>query len=775
MNLYRTVRQVIILLALIPLVNSVTAAETFTIEDIRVVGLQRLTPGTVFNYLPVEVGDTFTDQISVQAARALFGTGFFDDVRLERDGNVLVIKVKERPAIGSIEISGNEDIKTEDLMDGLKGVGFTEGRVFDQSQLDKLEKELQRQYFSRGKYGVKIQSTVESLSNNRVAVSIDIAEGEAARIRQINIVGNEAFDDDDLLDEFELSSRSLFSFFTKKDQYSKQKLSGDLETLRSLYLDHGYINFSIDSTQVSITPDKKDIYITINVTEGEQYTVSGVKLAGELVLSEEELFKLVTVKKGSLFSRKDTTDTTTAITDALGSDGYAFANVNSIPNIDNENKEVEITFFVDPGKRAYVRRITFSGNTRTRDEVLRREMRQLEGGWISTPKVERGKVRLQRLGYFKDVNVETPAVAGTPDLVDVQYSVEEQPFGNFMIGLGFSQTSGLIFQTSITQNNFLGSGRRMQFAFSNSKINRRFSVGYMNPYYTIDGISRGFNLNYQETDAFDANIVDFNSRVYGGGVSFSIPISEYNSISTSFNYENTKLGVGLFGTELLRQDIDKCNPCNIYRVNVGFNYDTRNKTVLPEDGFLHSIGGEVAVPLFGDTREFYKLFYRTQWYFPIFNDFIFAVKGEFGYGEAFGDDNLPIFENFYAGGPRSVRGYEENTLGPRVRGRPLGGNIKIIGGAEFIIPIPFLDEFKESVRMSAFFDAGNVFGDYGPDINNEGLVNEPFDMGNLRYSAGLSGIWVSPFGLVSISIATPIGSEPGDETQRFQFNFGTNF
>lgn len=775
MSLYPSVRKLLLLVMLLLIGNSVSAAESFTIEDIRVIGLQRLTPGTIFNYLPVEVGDAFTDQISVEAARSLFGTGFFDDVRLERDGNVLVIRVKERPAIGSITISGNEDIKTEDLMDGLKGVGFAEGRVFDQSQLDKLEKELQRQYFSRGKYAVKIQSNVESLSNNRVAVSIDIAEGEAARIRQINIVGNEAFDDDDLLDEFELSPRTLFSFFTKKDQYSKQKLSGDLETLRSMYLDQGYINFNIDSTQVSITPDKKDIYITINVTEGEQYTVSGVKLAGELVLPEEELFKLVSVKSDSLFSRRDITNTSTAITDALGAEGYAFANVNSIPDIDEENKKVEMTFFVDPGKRAYVRRIAFSGNARTRDEVLRREMRQLESGWISTPKVERGKIRLQRLGYFKDVNVETPAVSGQPDLVDVHYSVEEQPFGNFMIGLGFSQTSGLIFQTSITQNNFLGSGSRMQFAFNNSSINRRFAVGYMNPYYTIDGISRGFNLNYQETDAFDANVVDFNSRVVGGGVSFGIPVSEFNSISTSFNYENTRLGVGLFGTELLRDDINKCNACNIYRFSIGFNYDTRNKTILPEDGYLHSVGAEVALPLLGDTREFFKLSYRTQWFFPLYRDFIFAVKGEFGYGDGFGDDNLPIFENFYAGGPRSVRGYEENTLGPRVRGRPLGGNIKLVGGAELIIPIPFLDEFKESVRMSAFFDAGNVYGDYGPDTNNEGLVNEPFDISNLRYSAGLSGIWVSPFGLVSISIATPIGEKPGDETQRFQFNFGTNF
>ncbi len=766
MRLY-PIRQTLVLLSLLFCVFAARAEmQEFVIEDIRVVGLQRLTPGTVFNYLPVEVGDKFNEQISVEAARALFGTGFFNDVRLEKDGNVLVIYLKERPAISSINISGNEDIKTEDLMDGLKNVGFAEGRVFDQSQLDKLEKELRRQYFSRGKYAVRIESDVDPLSNNRVAVSINITEGKAARIRQINIVGNRAFDEDELLDEFELSPRTLFSFFTKKDQYSKQKLSGDLETLRSIYLDHGYVNFNIDSTQVSITPDKKDIYITINITEGEQYTVSGVKLAGELVLPEEELFKLVSVKRGGLFSRKDITDSTTAITDALGTEGYAFANVNSIPNIDGENKTVDITFFVDPGKRAYVRRINFSGNTRTRDEVLRREMRQQESGWISTPKVERGKVRLQRLGYFKNVNVETPAVAGSPDLVDVNYSVEEKPFGNFMAGVGYSQTSGLILQTSITQDNFLGSGTRMQFAFNTSEINRRFSVGYLNPYYTIDGISRGFNLNYQETDAFDANVTAFDSRIYGGGVNFGIPISEYNSISTAFSYENTKISESRFPVT----DPDRArffgDPFDIFRFSVGYSYDTRNKTILPEDGFYHSITGEVAVPFLGNSLEFYKIRYRTQWYFPVYGDFILSVKGEFGYGDSLSSgEELPFFENFYAGGPRSVRGYEENTLGPEDEfGRPLGGNLKIVGGTELIIPIPFLDQFKDSVRMSAFFDGGNVYG------RDQGL-----DLGELRYSAGISGIWVSPFGLVSVSIATPIGDQPGDETQRFQFNFGTNF
>ena len=418
------------------------AAQEFIIEDIRVEGLQRLTPGTVFNYLPLEVGDTFSSEVSSEAVSALFKTGFFDDVQLKRDGNVLVIVLKERAAIGSIEISGNKDIKTEDLLDGLNQIGFAEGRVFDQSQLDGLERELRRQYFSAGKYALNINSEVTPLSNNRVAVSIEISEGKAARIKQINIVGNQSYREDDLLDEFELSKPGLLSFFTKDDQYSRQKLSGDLETLRSFYLDRGYVNFSIDSTQVSITPDKKDIYITINITEGGQYMVSGVKLAGEFILPEQQLYNLVSIAKGSLFSRKQVTDSSERMTDRLGSSGYAFANVNSIPDINEDDNTVEVTFFVDPGKRVYVRRINFSGNTRTRDEVLRREMRQHEGGWISTPKVERGKIRLQRLGFFEEVNVETPAIAGSADQVDVNYTVTEKPFGNFLAGLGFSPEPG---------------------------------------------------------------------------------------------------------------------------------------------------------------------------------------------------------------------------------------------------------------------------------------------------------------------------------------------
>ncbi len=771
---------------LVSLSSQAYSAQPFVIDDIRVEGLQRLTPGTVFNYMPVEVGDTFNDQISIEAVRSLFKTGFFDDVKLERDGNVLVVLVKERPAIGSITIEGNKDIKTEDLLDGLKEVGFAEGRVFEQSQLDQLERELRRQYFSQGKYGVRIKSEVISLDNNRVAVSIEVSEGKAARIKRLNIIGNKSFEEKKLLKEFELTGKTLISFFTKTDQYSRQKLSADLEALKSFYLDNGYVNFNIDSTQVSITPDKKDIYITINISEGAQYTISWVKLAGELILPEEELFKWVVVKQGNLFSRKDVTNTSTFLTDQLGNEGYAFTNVNSIPDINEDDKTVGITFFVDPGKRVYVRRVNFSGNTRTRDEVIRRELRQQEGGWISTPNVERGKIRMQRLGYFKEVNVETPAVANSADQVDVEYTVEEKPFGNFLAGVGFSQTQGIILQTSITQDNFLGSGKRIQFAFNNSRVNRRLGLGYVNPYYTIDGISRGFNLNYQETQAFDANITAFDSRVFGGGVSFGIPVTEYNFLSVAFNYENTQLSEasGQFANQVGTFIRENGRDFDILRVSAGIRFDRRNKTILPDRGYLHSFSGELAVPFVGNSLNFYKLSYRTQYFRPLFGNFIFSLKGDFGYGDGFGGlDSLPFFENYYAGGPRSVRGFEENTLGPLDNfGRPLGGNIKAVGGAEVIIPVPFLKDFDQ-VRMAAFFDAGNVWcsGKNNIEVLANGQTvqscpdSERFDTNNIRYSYGLSGIWVSPFGLVSVSIAKPLNDKPGDEVQQFQFTFGNSF
>jgi len=752
------------ILILLTLFVSVEAVDEFVIEDIRVEGLKRITPGTVFNYLPMKVGDKFNDSISSDAVRALFKTGFFDDVKVEKDGNDLVLIFKERPAIGTISITGNEDVKSDELLDNLKQIGFAEGRVFLQAQLDMVEAEMQRQYYSFGKYAAEITSTVTPLDNNRVAIKIDVSEGIVAKIKKINIVGNSIFDEEDLLKVFNLSTSTMFSFFSKNDQYSKQKLSGDLESLRTFYLDRGYLNFAIDSTQVTITPDKKGIYITINVTEGEIYKVSDVKLGGDLTIPQDDLLKLITIKPGELFSRKKVTGTTKNITDRLGEEGYSFANVNSIPNIDKEAKTVSITFFVDPGKRVYVRRINFTGNTKTKDEVLRREMRQQEGAWISTSQVERGKLRLQRTGYFRDVNVETPLVPGVSDQVDVNYAVEEAPGGQFGIGLGFSQNSGLILTTSLSQDNFLGSGKRISFSFNNSDVNSRYSLGYFNPYYTIDGVSRGFNAFYRETNAFDANLSDYDSKNVGGDIAFGLPISENNSIDTAFQYQKTDIKLGtLASTQVTNFVNTNGSEYDIFSWNVGFRYDTRNNAILPDKGTYHRIGSEVVLP--GSDVEYYKLVYETKWFTDIYEDYILTLGADFGYGEAYGDTSeLPFFENFYAGGPRSIRGYKENTIGPRDNTRrAIGGSTKIIGNAELILPVPFLEDFKQA-RISGFFDAGNV---YGPD--------EDIEFDDIRYSTGISAIWVSPFGAISASYAVPLAEKSTDQTQHFQFTFGTTF
>ncbi len=755
-----------VLLAL-AIISPSQAAQEFVIEDIRVEGLERVTPGTVFNYLPMRVGDTFDDSRSSEAVKALFKTGLFHDVRLERDGSILVFIIKERPAIGSITMTGNEDIQTDELLENLKQFGFAEGRVFVQAQLEQTEQELQRQYYSFGKYAVKINSTVTELDNNRVSIVIDVSEGLAAKIKKINIVGNTIFEEKDLLKKFSLSTPTFLSFYTKNDQYSKQKLSGDLEALRSHYLDKGYLNFNIDSTQVSITPDKKDIYITINVSEGEQYTVTEVKLAGDLILPKEDLFELISIGKGELFSRKKVTDSSKQLTERLGEEGYSFANVNSIPDINKEDKTVSLTFFVDPSKRVYVRRINFTGNSKTKDEVLRQEMRQQEGAWISTTQVDRGKQRLQRTGYFKDVGVDTPAVPGTTDQVDVNYTVEEQPGGQIGLGLGFSQAQGLILNASIRQTNFLGSGKTVDFAFNNSDVNTRYQLGYLNPYFTDDGISRGFSVFYRSTDAQDANLALFETKEYGGSMSFGIPISENNTIGADISYTNTQLDLQSSTSVQLNDFIvQNGDSYDLLKVSLSFAYDSRNKTILPDKGALASIRTRVSVPSFGNSLEFYKIDLRTQWFKDIYKDFVLTLGADIGYGDSYGDTTeLPFFENFYAGGPRTVRGYRENTLGPRdSSNRALGGDTKIVGNAEIILPVPFLSDFKKSIRITGFIDAGNV---YGP--------SESLELGDLRYSTGMSAIWISPFGAVSASIAQPINEQSTDQVQNFQFTFGTSF
>lgn len=743
--------------------------EPFVIEDIRVEGLQRVSAGTVFNYLPVKIGDLFDDRQSAESIKALFKTGFFKDVRLEQDGNVLVVVVDERPSIANVKIEGNKDISTEDLNKALKGVGLSEGKVFDRQILDKVEQELRRQYYSRGKYGLKIDSSVTELSRNRVSINIKISEGKVAKIKQINIVGNNVFSDEELLDQFELSTPNLLSFYTKNDQYSKQKLSADLERLRSYYLDRGYINFEIESTQVSITPDKKEIYITINIKEGEVYTVNEVKLTGKLIVPPEEVTPLVKIGPSDTFSRKEATETSKAISDRLGDEGYIFANVNMVPDINEAQKTVDITFFIDPGKQVYVRRINFHGNTKTRDEVLRREMRQMEAAWASTSKIERSKTRLERLGYFQEVNVETPAVAGTTDQIDVNYNVVEKPSGNLMAGVGFSQAQGIIFNASVTQDNVFGTGKRINLTFNNSSVNTIYRIGYFNPYTTLDGISSGFDLSYRNTDASRMYIARYNTDVASAGANLGIPLNEFDSLRFNLDLEHTKLDAASRSSQEILDFIEENgSKYNTLSISAGWVHDTLNRAIFPTKGGAQRISVLASMP-FSDL-SYYKASYKLQHYFPIAKDLTFMVEGEIAYGDGYGDTrDLPFFEHYFAGGPQSVRGFQPNTLGPRTRPNsqgfggndPFGGSSKLVGTAELFFPVPFMQDSK-NLRLGTFIDAGNVF-------------DGTYDLGEIRYSAGLSARWLSPFGALAFSVAQPINASGRDEIQNFQFSFGSGF
>ena len=753
--------------------NGVKGSEEFVVKDIQVKGLQRISLGTVFNYLPVNVGERFSlDNVS-PAIKALFKTGFFKDVSLEREGSTLIVNVVERQAIASIIFEGNKDISKEELTKALDRIGLAEGKTFDRQVLDKVEQELTRQYLSRGKYGLKIKTSVANLTRNRVGIHIKISEGRAAKIKHINIVGNNAFDDKTLLGKFELSTSNLISFYTKDDQYSKQKLSADLETLRSYYLDRGYINFSVESTQVAITPDKKDIYVTINIKEGDVYKLSKVKLAGNLIVPPDELIKLVSVGPGEIFSRKSATETSKAIQDRLGNEGYAFANVNMVPEINEAQKTVDMAFFIDPGKRAYVHRINTSGNTKTRDEVIRREMRQMEGSWASSSKIERSKTRLERLGYFESVNVETPPVVGTTDQIDVNYKVVEKSSGNISAGVGFSQVQGIVLNANVVQDNVFGSGKRVNLAFNNSSFTTNYQFGFFNPYFTADGVSQGYNVGYAKRNAGQINIANYSTDTFNVGTNFGIPLNEFDQIRFDTDVRNTTLKAATNSSQeindfLVRQNND--NNFWTYSQSVAWSHDTLNRAIFPNKGGQQRLSALITIP--GSDLTYYKVNYRHQLYFPLAKDFTFKLNGEFAYGDGYGNTKgLPFFENYFAGGTGSVRGFNNNTLGPRdSNGNPLGGTSKIIGNAELFFPVPFLSETK-SVRLGTFFDAG--------------ALNDSLSVDNIKFSAGVSGEWLSPFGALSVSAAYPLnrgeytfnnGANTGkDNTQFFQFNFGQNF
>lgn len=741
----------------------VLAAEPFVIEDIRLEGLQRISPGTVLSYLPVNLGDAFEASRAPSVIRALFQTGFFDDITIGVDGQTLVIALSERPTIASIEITGNKDIRTEQLKDALKGVGLSEGQVLDRSSLERIKVELEQQYFSQGKYGVRVESSLDTLDDNRVDVAITIEEGYVARIHRVNIVGNQAYDEAVLLSKFELGPATMVSLFSDRDQYSRRRLSGDLESLRSHYLDNGYVNFSIDSTQVTITPDKRDVFITVNITEGEQYTVSDIQLAGDLIVPEEALLELLQIEPGQIFSRRLTQQSADAIRDRLGLEGYAFSNVNPVPELDRERREVALTFMVEPGRRIYVRRMNVSGNIRTRDEVVRREFRQMEGGWISTEKVNLSRTRLMRLGFFEEANVETPAVAGVPDMVDVDVAVKERPSGSLMAGVGYSQVQGILLNASISQENVFGTGRRISATVNNSAFNRIYSFSYNNPYYTLDGISRGFSLFARETDAAQANIADFSSDAYGASVDYGFPLSEYNRASLSFGYEYTRIrtndGTPESFLDFLERNDDRFN---VYKMSAGVAHDTRNRAILADAGRMHSLSAELAVP--GSDLRYYKLRYRGLEYVPLLAGFTLLVKAEVGHGEAYGSTSgLPFFEHFYAGGPESVRGYRANSLGPSESTLPLGGAFKTVGNIELILPFPSAEEAR-SLRVSTFFDIGNVFADM-----------RDFESSELRRSAGVSVLWYTPLAPMTFSLGKALNARDGDRTETFQFTLGSFF
>ncbi len=747
-------------------------AEVFQIEDIRVEGLQRIAAGTIFNYLPVQVGDTVSDSVTAQIIRTLYGTGFFEDVAVERDGDILVVAVRERPAVADIQITGNKSLNTDVLKEGLREVGLAEGRVFDPSVLDRIEQELQRQYFASGKYGVGIISAVSPLERNRVAVRIEVDEGLTARLKQINIVGNEAFTDKELLREFKLGTTNWLSFYTKNDRYSRQQLSGDLESLRSFYLDRGYIGFQITSTQVSISPDKKDIYLTIAVEEGDVFRVSDIQLAGEPSVPATRLFPLIHMRRGEVFSRRTATESADRISKLLGDEGYAFANVNAVPEVDEEANTVAVTFFIDPGKRVYVRRVNMQGNTRTRDEVLRREMRQLETAWFSTELVKRSRERLQRLGYFEEVNIETPAVPGTADQVDVNVTVKERPSGNLMAGIGFSQSEGLIFNTSISQTNFLGTGKRLAFAFNTSRTNQLYRLAYTNPYYTIDGISRGFDLSYRSTDFDELIGADYSTDIGRAAINFGLPISDTARAGVGAYYQYTKFYAG---RSLLAQDFvaENGDVFNDFFLTASYINDSRDSAVFPSEGMLHSLSGEIAIP--GSDLQYYRLTYRGRQYVPLTRRVTLALKGDLGFGDGYGDtETLPFFENFFSGGPRSVRGFKANTLGPRettLDNDPVGGNLELAGGLEVYAPPPLGENLENTVRVGAFLDFGNVWWTKDTDL----VAPTGFDLSDLRYSSGVSLAWLSPVGALTVSLAYPLNKEDQDEEQVFQFTFGQTF
>ncbi len=738
------------------------AVEPFTVKDIRVEGIQRTEAGTVFNYLPVKVGDTMDDQQAAAAIRALYATGFFKDVRMEVEEGVLIVLLRERPSIASIQINGIKEFANDKLKESMKDAGLAEARIFDKGALEKAIQELKRQYVARGKYGVSVKTTVTDLERNRVGIVFDVVEGEVSRIRQVNLIGNHAYKGAELLNMMKLSTPDWMSWYSKNDQYSKQKLSADLETMRSFYMDNGYLEFNIDSTQVSITPDKKDIYITINFSEGEKYTVSKVGVSNNTMIPKEEIEKLIKVNTGDTFSRKALTETSKKIGERLGQDGYALANVNAIPELDKEKHQVAFNFVVDSGQRVYIRRINIVGNDKTRDEVIRREFRLVEGAWFDAEKIKKSRQRVDKLDYFSEVDVETPQVQGATDQMDVKISVKEKATGNISVGAGFSTSEKLTLMAGVTQANVFGSGNHISTQINTSKINQVYSFSFTNPYFTDDGVSRGFDVYKRNTDSNSTAVSQYTSHTLGGGVRFGVPIAEDEWISYGLAFESTQLGLLTDPPTRLTQYVNIFGGLNRSLLGtIGWGRDTRDSAIYTTEGTLQRAFAEIALPVF-DMR-YYKLNYQHQWFRPVSSDITLLLNGEAGVAGGYGAKSLPFFKNFYAGGTGSVRGYEFSSLGPRdSTNAVLGGTKRVVGNAELLVPVPGIKD--KSVRLSGFLDAGAV---YGP-------TDLPGSTG-MHYSAGAAITWMSPMGPLKFSYGVPLNRQPLDKVQKFQFNMGSMF
>lgn len=759
-------------------------AQSFNASDIRVEGLERVSAATVFNAFPLSPSDRIDEQALADATRELFNTGLFEDVSLARENDVLIIEVEERPTIGRLTLAGNDVISDEDLRKGLSDAGLAEGDVLKLSTLDDIERELSAVYQARGRYSARINSSVEEIGDGRVDVTIDIREGQIARIRQINIVGNQAFSNDTLLDEFELddSPGVLFGWFAN-DQYSREALAGDIERLRSFYLDRGYVDFNLESSQVSIGPEKNEIFINLNISEGPRYRVGRIRLEGDLRMTEREARSLLEIEQGEVFSRRELNASTEALRNRLGEQGFAFAEVQGLPQRSAEEGAVDILMSVDPGQRTYVRRIEFKGNTTTADEVLRREMVQMEGAPASTAAITQSRERLQRLGFFSQVEVETRRVAGEADQLDIAYRVEEQPSGSVSASVGFSQSAGVIYGLGLSQNNFLGTGNRVNVSAQRSETQTNINLGFTDPYWTMDGISRGYNLFYREANYEDADISTYSTDAFGGGLSIGYPISEVSRLNFGLDAQELTIKTYNDSAQEITGYVDAAGDnAQSLRLTTRWTRNNLNRGMMPTAGNYQRLSLEAAVP--GSDASFYKARARLQQLMPLDDEqrWVLKLSTNLGYAQALeSDERYPFYENFFAGGLGSVRGYTSNTLGvpttqaSGARDRTLGGNVLLQGSAEILFPLPFIDD-QRAFQAALFVDGGNTFlTDCYPVANGNSNCTSGIDIDKLRYSSGIGLSWLTAVGSLTFSFAEPLNDEEGDDLQFFQFSLGQSF